>query len=246
RTDPRKLDVTCCDTEGAVLARNTLLFTLLSDEGAEKIISNIWNIFYHMMLDETSLSLLIAQCRKLIPLAEKTLSEICYFWSLWLGTASFSSEQAKRFRENFREGIRNTREKLQDGFVVTSMRSAGPLAPVTFSAVDEQFRCFWSCGVTDDGSRGAENAKNVNPTFAFSASGDRFAVHYGTDPVSGFHFAESLASRGLELSDRSPSLVFNIVQAARHQFSAWCMAVIKRIQHSSASSASLVVRMYAG
>ncbi|KIM64036.1 hypothetical protein SCLCIDRAFT_23889 [Scleroderma citrinum Foug A] len=69
-SEPRKLDVTCCDMEAAVLARNTLLFTLLVDNGAEKRLSSIWNIFYHMMLDKGSLSLLIKQCRKLVPLAQ--------------------------------------------------------------------------------------------------------------------------------------------------------------------------------
>ncbi|KAI6094912.1 hypothetical protein F5141DRAFT_1164664 [Pisolithus sp. B1] len=50
--------------------RNTLLFMLLVDDGAEDRLPSIWNVFYHMMLDENSLSLLIEQCRKLVPLAE--------------------------------------------------------------------------------------------------------------------------------------------------------------------------------
>jgi len=245
-----------------VLARNTFLFTLLADGGAEKRLSSIWNIFYHMMLDKDSLSLLIEQCRKLVPLAQNmktwrqgpyshaitmcddaTLSDIQRFWKLWLGTARFNARQAKRFTKDFQDGLKNIRPHT---FVFTSMRSAGPLAPVTLRAATEQFQRFWTSGVTDDGIQAAKPATNVNPTFAFSASGDKVAVHYGTDPILGFHLAETLASSGCALSDENATIVFKMVQAARHQFDAWCKAVIGRIRHTSASSASLVVRMYAG
>ncbi|KAI6007541.1 hypothetical protein F5J12DRAFT_79382 [Pisolithus orientalis] len=264
-SEPRKLDITCCDYEAAVLARNTLLFTLLADDGAEDRLATIWNIFYHMMLDENSLSLLIEQCRKLVPLAESleswrqgpyahfvtmcnsdTLSEIGRFWKLWLGTSNFNAKQAKWFKGNFQDGIKNVRKPHEDGLVMTSMRSAGPLGPLTLFAVTEQFKRFWTTGVTDDGSPDVKPANNPNPTFAFSLFGNEFAVHYGTDPISGFHLAEALASAGLELSTKSPSVIHTIVRTARQQFGTWCKAVIRRVQNTSVSSASLVVRMYAG
>ncbi|KAI6115235.1 hypothetical protein EDD16DRAFT_1794548 [Pisolithus croceorrhizus] len=253
--EPRKLDVTCCDVDAAVLA----------DNAAENRLPSIWNIFYHMMLGESSLSLLIEQCRKLVPLTENldswkqgpyahvvtmcssdTLSEIGRFWKLWLGTSNFSAKQAKRFKEKFQDGIKNVRKRHGDYVVATSMRSAGPLAPVALFAVSEQFKDFWMTGTTNDGSPATKPANNPNPTFAFSLLGDEFAVHYGTDPISGFHLAESLASAGLELSDKTTSAIPKVVRAARQQFSTWCKAVIRRVQNSSASSASLMVRMYAG
>ena len=218
-----------------------------------------------MMLDKDSLSLLIEQCRKLVPLAQDmetwkqgpyahivamcddaTLFDIQRFWKLWLGTAEFNVQQTKRFTKNFQDGLKNVRAGKQEYFVITSMRSAGPLAPVAMKAATDQFQRFWTSGVTDDGIQAAKPAKNVNPTFAFSASGDKVAVHYGTDPILGFHLEETLASSGCALSDESAAIVSKMVQAARHQFNAWCIAVIGRIQHTSASSASLVVRMYAG
>ncbi|KAI6007547.1 hypothetical protein F5J12DRAFT_741961 [Pisolithus orientalis] len=264
-SEPRKLDITCCDCEAAVLARNTLLFTLLADDGAEDRLLSIWNVFYHMMLDEGSLSLLIQQCRKLVPLAESldswrqgpyahivvmcnsdTLSEIGRFWKIWLGTFNFDAKQAKRFKENFQDGIINVQRGHEADLITTSMRSAGPLAPVTLLAVSEQFKRFWMTGVTDDGSPDVKPANNPNPTFAFSLSGEKFAVHYGTDPISGFHLAEALASSGLECSTKSPSVIHKVVRTARQQFGTWCKAVIRRVQNTSVSSASLVVRMYAG
>ena len=247
------------------LARNALLFTLLADDGAENRLSSIWNIFYHMMLDKDSLSLLIEQCRKLVPLAQDmetwkqgpyahivamcddtTLSDIQRFWKLWLGTADFNEQQTKCFTKNFQEGLKSVRAHIEDCFTLTSMRSAGPLAPITMKAVTDQFKRFWTSGVTDDGIQAVKSATDVNPTFAFSASGDKVSVHYGTDPILGFHLAETLASSGCSPSDESAAIIFKMVQAARHQFNAWCKAVIGRIQHTNASSASLVVRMYAG
>ncbi|KIN92918.1 hypothetical protein M404DRAFT_91962, partial [Pisolithus tinctorius Marx 270] len=265
--EPRKLDVTCCDIEAAVLARNTLLFTLLADhDGTEDKQTCIWNIFYHLMLDEGSLSLLTEQCRKLAPLAESmdswrqgpyshiiamcnsdTLSEIGRFWKLWLGTANFNVEQARHFKERFQDGIKRVRKPMEGREVIASIRSAGPLAPVAMSAVAEQFKRFWATGVTDDGMRNVKPANRVNPTFGFSTtSGEEFSLHYGTDPLLGFHLAESLASSGLEFRDEAPSVVFEIVQAARRQFSAWCKATAHRVQNTNASSAPFVVRMYAG
>ncbi|KIK13866.1 hypothetical protein PISMIDRAFT_371194 [Pisolithus microcarpus 441] len=263
--EPRKLDITCCDIDAAILARNTLLFTLLADDAAEDRLSNIWNIFYHMMLDESSLSLLIEQCRKLAPLAESldswrqgpyahivtmcssdTLSEIGRFWKLWLATSDFNPTQTKQFRQGFTDGMKNMRKRVEDNIVATSMRSAGPLAPVMLSAISEQFRRFWMTGITDDGSPDTKPTNNPNPTFAFSLFGDKFAVHYGTDPITGFHLAEALASSGVELPNNSVSVIPKIVRAARQQFRTWCKAVICRVRNSSASSASLIVRMYAG
>ncbi|KIK13865.1 hypothetical protein PISMIDRAFT_17684 [Pisolithus microcarpus 441] len=263
--EPRKLDITCCDVDAAILARNTLLFTLLADEDAEVRLPSIWNVFYHMMLDENSLSVLIEQCRKLVPLAESldswrqgpyahvvtmcnsdTLSEIGRFWKLWLGTSSFNVTQAERFREDFKNGMKTVRKRVEDSVVTTSMRSAGPLAAVTLFAVSEHFKRFWMTGVTDDGSPATKPANNPNPTFAFSLFGDEFAVHYGTDPISGFHLAEALASSGLESTNKTALVIPKVVRTARQQFSTWCKAVIRRVQNSSASSASLTVRMYAG
>ena len=217
------------------------------------------------MLDKDSLSLLIEQCRKLVSLAQDmetwkqgpyshavtmcddaTLSGIQRFWKLWLGTADFNAQQTKRFTKNFQDGLKNVHPRMQGSFVIASMRLAGPLAPVALEAATDLFKRFWTSGVTDDGIQAEKPARNVNPTFAFSSSGDKVAVHYATDPILGFHLAEILASSGCALSDESAAIAFKMVQAARRQFNAWCKAVIGRIRHTSASSASLVVRMYAG
>ncbi|KAI6115967.1 hypothetical protein F5141DRAFT_1212573 [Pisolithus sp. B1] len=226
--EPRKLDVTCCDIKAAILARNTLLFTLLADhDGSEDRQTSIWNVFYHMMLDEASLSLLIEQCRKLVPLAESmdswrhgpyshfivmcnsdTLSEISQFWKLWLETSDFNAEKTRHFKEKFQDGMKKVRKPFEDCRVVMSVRSAGPVAPVALDAVAEQFKRFWATGVTDDGLRNVKPADHVNPTFASgTAFEDEFSLFCGTDPISGFHLAETVASYGPEVRNETPSVV---------------------------------------
>ncbi|KAH0829190.1 hypothetical protein J3R83DRAFT_2738 [Lanmaoa asiatica] len=262
RIEPQRLDVTCCDVEAAVLARNAILFTLLADEGAQDRIDLIWNIFYHFVLDQESLSLLIEQCRKLLALAKdlelwntgpyarfltvcdkRTLAEIHRFWSLYTATADYTPDHRKRFKKNLSDGMKEVNDRFADGFVLTSARSAGPLLPIAVKVVAEQFRKFWSTGITEDGLHSTDQATFVNPTFAFSVAGEKFAVHYGVDPVAGFHLAEVFATSHSE----TPTVVVQkLVRAARSQFSQWCTSVIKLLTVTSTTSSKLVVRMFAG
>ncbi|KIJ15484.1 hypothetical protein PAXINDRAFT_162991 [Paxillus involutus ATCC 200175] len=264
--EPQKLDITCCDVEAAVLARNALLFTFLADDGAQDRLDGIWNIFHHLMIDQNSLSLLIKQCRKLVTLAQdleswqvgpysqflsvcnrETLSELHRIWSMYLATADYNPERRERFKKNFLDGMKGVRARRGDGLVTTSSRSAGPAAPLALDSVANQFRSFWSTGVTDDGLHSTDHATFVNPTFAFSMAGEKFAVHYGTDPVSGYHLAEVFAANVSVLSAKpNAMLIQKMVQAARTQFSQWCAAVIRLLLRSSATSHSFLVRMFVG
>lgn len=243
------------------LARNALLFTLLADEGAQDRMDTIWNIFYHFVLEPESLALLIEQCRKLVMLAKdleswnagpyarfltvcdkSTLAQLHRIWSLYVATADYTPDHHKRFKKIFLDGMKEVNDRFADGFVLTSSRSAGPLLPVAVQVVAEQFRKFWLTGITDDGLHSTKQATFVNPTFAHSVSREKFAVHYGADPVAGFHLAELFATS----RDETPLLLMqNLVQAARSQFSQWCTSVIKLLRITSTSS-KLVVRMFAG
>ena len=46
--DPdRTFDITCCDIEPAIVARNILLYTLLLDGIDDRRLDRIWNVYYH-------------------------------------------------------------------------------------------------------------------------------------------------------------------------------------------------------
>lgn len=239
-----------------------MLFTLLADEGAQDRLDLIWNIFYHFVVDQESLTLLIEHCRKLLTLAKdleswnagpyacfltvcdnRTLAEIHRFWSLYVSTADYTPDHREQFQKSFLDGMKEVNDRFADGVVITSSRSAGPLLPLAAEAVAKQFHKFWSTGITDDGVHGTEQATFVNPTFAFSFTRDKFAVHYGVDPVSGFHLAEVFAT---SRDETLTMLVQKLVRAARSQFSQWCTSVIKLLRLTSIPSSKLVVRMFAG
>ena len=242
-------------------ARNALLLTLLADEGAQDRLDLIWNIFYHFVLDQESLSLLVEQCRKLVAFAKDleswsagpyarfltvcdkgTLSQLHRTWSLYVATTVYPADRYKRFQKSFLDGMKEVNGRFSDEFVLSSSRSAGPFLPDAVKVVAEQFRKFWLTGITDDGLHSTERATFVNPTFAFSISGEKFSVHYGTDPVAGFHLAEVFATYR---DETSTLLVQKLVLAARTQFSQWCTSVIKLLKVATASP-KLIVRMFAG
>ncbi|KAG9312022.1 hypothetical protein JVU11DRAFT_7297 [Chiua virens] len=229
--EPPKLDVTCCDVESAVLARNALLFTLLADEDAQQRLDQIWNIFYHFVLDPDSFSLLVEQSRRLVTLAKdleswntgpyarfltvcdkRTLAELHRCWSLYAATADYPADQRKWYQKSFFDGMKQVSDRFSDAYVFGSSRSAGPLLPLAVEVIARQFRRFWSTGVTDD---------------------EKFSVHYGTDPVAGFHLADVFATSG----DETPAVLEQkVVRVARSEFSQWCTSVNKLLSATAMPS----------
>jgi hypothetical protein len=67
--DDRKLDFTCCDLEAEILARNILALTLILDDTERARVRQLWNIYYHVLLDAESAKLLQSQAKKLVALS---------------------------------------------------------------------------------------------------------------------------------------------------------------------------------
>lgn len=64
----RRLDITCCDLETEILARNIFLLTLLIDSDSPQFL-DIWSIYYDINIKESSLRLLQAHAEKLVNLS---------------------------------------------------------------------------------------------------------------------------------------------------------------------------------
>ncbi|QRV77060.1 hypothetical protein RhiJN_05075 [Ceratobasidium sp. AG-Ba] len=64
---PRKLDVTCCNTESSVIARNIMLLVLLNDK---EDVHKIWNIIYHCKIGDRFLTILTKKSEQLSEVAE--------------------------------------------------------------------------------------------------------------------------------------------------------------------------------
>ncbi|OAX43707.1 hypothetical protein K503DRAFT_847041 [Rhizopogon vinicolor AM-OR11-026] len=254
----RKLDITCCDIEGAVIARNVILFTLLADEGAAQRLPQLWNIFFHFYLDKVSLDLLESQCRKLVELSSDldswnngpyghflrmctadTLTELRRLWQLYIKTTSFSPSQAKAFESAFAADVEAGRVKSRD--VMTASRSAGPLSAYSFKMAAAHYNIYWKTGISSAVPKRPSDVKHANPTLAYSMAGEKFAVHYGTDPLACFHLAEGMAPA---IGSSSLKAAVNV---CKMQFSTWCTSVSKKLRSQSPSSLSpLIIRCFVG
>ncbi|KAG1740866.1 uncharacterized protein EDB91DRAFT_1202053 [Suillus paluster] len=257
----RKLDFTCCDIEGAVIARNVILFTLLADEDVAEKLPQIWNIFFHFFLDKDSLDLLISQCKKLVELSSSldswskgpyghflrictgdTLAELRRLWQLYIKTTTFSPTQAKAFQSAYAADIKACR--VQSNIVSAASRAAGPLSLYAIEMAADHYNIYWETGVCSAIRERPSEVSHPNPTLAYSMAGDKFAVHYGTDPLACFHLAEAFAPAvGSSPEDLT---LKDVVNVCKTQFSRWCTSVSKVLRSQPSSPSPLIIRCFVG
>ncbi|KAF2176239.1 hypothetical protein K469DRAFT_607801 [Zopfia rhizophila CBS 207.26] len=246
-------------------SRNILLFSLaLADtDGANHQI--IWNIYYHLYLDEESLRVLNNQARELVSLSTSmrewhstTYGRMLRFCdsstfarvrALWKSYDMLDLEQEKRvaFNRLLEANIQRAKavkaHYVGDGYVTTGTRSAAPLG-VAFAAIAHQsYQHYWNHGSTSLEPGVLAETIHPNPLFAYHGT-DLSTLHYGTDPLLGFHLATAFAPLAndspfaLGLSEKTP--LVKVVEAARLQFRAWCNSL--RLSFAKA----LTIRFFAG
>ncbi|OTA06052.1 hypothetical protein A9Z42_0067860 [Trichoderma parareesei] len=66
----RKLDFTCCNDDENITARNLVILTMIlaGEEGASY--QALWDVYYHMYLDEQTTELVIRHVRTMVPMLE--------------------------------------------------------------------------------------------------------------------------------------------------------------------------------
>lgn len=225
-----------------IIARNVLLYTLLIDDASSDSPRYLWDLFFNLYVDSTTLELIREQSGNLASLSTsigvwtegpygnslriantETIQLLHHFWTLYHDpTTSFSGafrNAVKVIYENSHEGV-----ELQ-GFC----KSAGPQAmsvQLRYPKGDwcKHSRRFWRTG-SDNSSK---NDSHCNPLFAYSsAGGSHFAVRKDTDPLLGFHLVTSLS----KLTHHSPyrcdvaddnGQLNAAVKASLLQFETWC------------------------
>ncbi|KAG0693810.1 hypothetical protein DFH29DRAFT_1037980 [Suillus ampliporus] len=76
-------------------------------------------------------------------------------------------------------------------------------------------------------------------------AGDKFAVHYGTDPLACFHLAEALAPAVGSAPEEFT--LKDVVDVCRTQFSRWCISVCKVLRSQRPCYPSpLIIRCFVG
>ncbi|KAI0006748.1 hypothetical protein F4779DRAFT_595194 [Xylariaceae sp. FL0662B] len=238
---PRKLDITCCDIEPAILARNILLFTLLID-GVDA--DTAWDIYFHFHVDNGTKEAITGQARKLMASYDTLLqwnqgaygpilrfrdsSSFRTMMSIWEKYACPSKSETEFEKDlgRARDLLKTMNGGADSAGVLTGLRSAAPLAVAAMKEIPQAFRYFWARGHFSKHS-----VISPNPLFAETISANHY-LHYGTDPILGFHLATafaSLAPASPLRPDLNPDLdrdgeIPDVVEAARVQFREWVAA----------------------
>jgi hypothetical protein len=217
----------------------------------------LWNTFFHIRLDKSSLDLLVAQCKTLVVHSESmeawqtskyasflrfcsshTLTELRRHWSLYIEIANLSGQRAQLLRKRFEAGVESILDKGAGN--LPAVRSAGYAWTYAYEITAKHFEHYWTTGISSVDVNDITAAVFINPTFAYSLSGEGFAVHYVTDPLAPFHLAPLLAS-GAASTFRGSKAVEHVVTGVKTQFNSWC-----RVFRASIASQSAIIRMFAG
>ncbi|KAG8755748.1 hypothetical protein FRC11_005812 [Ceratobasidium sp. 423] len=252
--DARKLDITCCDIQPAVLARNILLFLLLDEN---EIIDRVWDIFFHFKIDDRASKIITQQSQALYERAEtveswrgsrfgsflkmadtRTLAELRCYWKNYADFVHLPSDRKNRI---IKEQTRLSKSVLENYPIPLSpSRSAGMLWPQAIAPVANLFRKYWQSGTTFTLASNIKSATNLNPTFVYSLSGEGFDPHYGTFP-SGFHLITAYAPIKSDPARPIPMTGSAEINTSKQQFSAWCTAF-----RDARKTNSITIRFFSG
>jgi len=229
----------------------------VDNELSDEVLSKIWSSFFHFFLDERSHSFLIAQCRALIEVSESitawndskyskfirmcnvnTLLELRRHWELYAQAGQLPPAGKKRLREMVLSSIRTTKATHHKGSGLYPCRSAGPYFHKSAEPASQVFKHFWKTGITSLNPRDVSAATLVNPTFVYSLTGEGFALHYGTTPISPFHLAPAFLN-----SKRDTPTLPELITYAKSQFSSWAKYFRTFIQENPGK---ITIRLFAG
>ncbi|KAF7979298.1 hypothetical protein HWV62_43012 [Athelia sp. TMB] len=209
------------------IARNAILFTLIHDGHP---IDRIWDIFYHFKLDDSSLSLLVSHCKRLIVVSSDldkwlispygkflkfstslTLSKLRDHWELYA-----NARELLKGKEDALSAAFTRQSKHHHGEEFSKIhhvgQSAGPFCMDATQVLSDHFAQYWRTGSIRANSA---SARFINPTFVFTATGQGCDVHYATYPLLSFHLASAY------VATLKPD-INNLIDCAFAQFKQWC------------------------
>ena len=247
------------------VARNLLLYTLLldDDDGTQNDI--IWKIYYHFRLDDKSYRLLEDQADKLVTASVSADSwrdgpygktfrfcddasrlRVRATWRSY-SEKGLSGEEKKshsrRLQAAFQRAMDMRKDRVGNGEVMTGHRNTAPVSMSAMMDFPPLDRKFWETGVLTTIGAGSLKAKHLNPTM-FDLGLENNTLHYGTNPLLGFHLAPAYASLAVK-SPLDPKVIRSLQlsdlhAAAKVQFSVWGRSFRKFAQKN------LTLRVFAG
>ncbi|KAL0950292.1 hypothetical protein HGRIS_010271 [Hohenbuehelia grisea] len=236
----RSFDITCCDWEPVTLARNVILLTVISESTTEEW-DTLWDIFYHLYIDENSLRLLASQSQKLIeasadlstwnvsPYASfirfcssATLQSLRHHWGEFRRLSTLPISERLKLKLKMDAEFLAARRPSYDNNS-TGVRNAGPMFASALPDAINHFKYYWENGVVASSSDISNTSMFPNPSLSYSSLGAGFALHYGTNPLLGFHLAPALAPIKPKQQSSADPLV-TLTLRAKSQFAQWCKA----------------------
>lgn len=221
-----------------------MLSLVLDDiDGANE--KSIWNLFYHFRIDKDSLSLLQNQTTKLLTLSDSlhtwqkgqygpmiricdhvSLERLSEMWRFY--GEKREGDDLRRFEKKLDDGVKKSQEYQKSVVgekvnIITGVRAAAPVCLDAARDMGVLYNNYWAFGTTDADKTARSLAVFSNPMFV-PKDGNMF-LHYGTDPVLGFHIGSCYVpieppSPLSRFSSEMPQL-HDIVKSARTEFGTW-------------------------
>ncbi|KAK5995703.1 hypothetical protein PT974_04120 [Cladobotryum mycophilum] len=234
---PRKLDITSCDIDEKIIGRNIILLTLIIDNFKDVTLESLWDIYYHMFVEDGTAEIVLQQVQKLKPFLKSpkawkaspygSVLSICDEDTLHdVQNVCRRVESAAEKRtgdevlSSFSESLRFPKDYIGDtNLVLTGMRSAAPLSLQSQLELPTNFRHYWSEGTVI----GTKLSSSVPNPMIVGLVSEHEILHYGTDPLLGYHLATAFAKLS-ENSPLKPELQTGeekIAVAAKGQFFEW-------------------------
>ncbi|KAL1595943.1 hypothetical protein SLS60_009633 [Paraconiothyrium brasiliense] len=243
-----------------------IAYTLIVDDVSGVQSQHIWSIYYDVRLKVDAFLLLQSQAQKLVKSANtidawndscygqyvrfcdlSTFKKVTDSWTYYAITQSEGKkfhDQQQSLKKQWQTAEQHQKEMTKtSGIVATGVRSAAPFFLDWMDYMDKggnPHRAYWTQGMT----QGSRPATYMNPMFRGLYG--TLILHYGTDPLLGFHQSTAYAN----LSHTSPlkpaearasDSASRNLNAALTQFEAWTKAfrfmrkqIVLRFSHSDA------------
>ena len=243
---------TTCDSEPAVLARNVFLFSFLMDlpdDGSpHSKINLLWEMYYHFFITSKALATLREHITKLLTLSgsivewngsryglalkffnEDTFAELGHYWRLYRDACKDNRVLKARMKVEIQE-VFTQHVASKGGTFLHGSRAAGFNAILSSGIMSDAYRNYWKTGVVagnqaDVSALERDAGGHANPLLALSSAAlGTFAVHYGTDPLLGFHLAEVF-----DKERNDTEMLNSLAECAKSQFQAWCLRFVRNV-----------------
>ncbi|RWA14948.1 hypothetical protein EKO27_g233 [Xylaria grammica] len=243
--DDRKMDITCCDTQKGVIARNILLLSLAIDDEENRNYGRLWDVYYHIYIDQTVLDLIRSQANKLYALSatmgtwqqskygsrlsfcdSTTLLTARKVWSFY-GTEKSDVVMKRQMasaleRANYVRGHFGSNEWIY----AAGFRSTIPAEYELLQGMSTLHENYWKYGRNDSSADARASANHPNPTFLVGE--EKVNIYYNIDPLFGFHLATAYMPTPTDDPEfgklgKLPQLE-RLVAVARQEFSQWMVS----------------------